>query len=145
MKSGDEKRNLQIITGRPPMKPRKAIKRKTDKRKQMQELDLLVREYVFERAGHRCERCGGDNVLQASHILSKGVHQRMRFEPHNLVALCRKCHIFWWHKSPLEAAQWLNEKWPTRYQELLIMDRTCAKPDVKDLIVNFSAIAKQQQ
>jgi len=126
------------------MKPRKAIRRKSDKRKMMQELDLLVREEVFELAGHKCERCGKTEGLQASHILNKGSHQRLRFEPHNIIALCVGCHLYFWHKSPLEAAQWLNEKWPTRYQELLVMDRNAPKLDVKDLLVNYLAIARNR-
>jgi hypothetical protein len=42
----------------------------------------------------------------------------LRCEPLNAIPLCYGCHITWWHKSPLEAAAWFNQKYPGRYELL---------------------------
>jgi len=53
-----------------------------------------VRKAVYERDDHECRRCGasGDTELHAHHIeaVSKG---GAKFEPGNLVTLCRECHM----------------------------------------------------
>lgn len=29
-----------------------------------------------------------------------------------------KCHLNWWHKNPIEAAEWFKETYPDRYLKL---------------------------
>ena len=30
----------------------------------------------------------------------------MQFDPDNVKALCLGCHLYWWHKHPIEAKEW---------------------------------------
>ena len=68
-----------------------------------------------------CQRCSkkveGANA-HGSHILNEGSYPLMSAEPYNIILLCYYDHINWWHKSPLDASKWFNEKWPGRYKEL---------------------------
>jgi 5-methylcytosine-specific restriction endonuclease McrA len=108
--------------------------KRTNDLKLKQELDGLLRAFVLERDGHTCVRCGSTNKLQAAHILSKGTHPRLRFEPLNLLSLCVACHIFGWHRNPVEFAEWLETKYPGRHERLLIADRCSPRVDVKCLL-----------
>lgn len=36
----------------------------------------------------------------------------MEHDEWNVKLLCSGCHIFWWHKSPIEAWEWLRETLP---------------------------------
>lgn len=37
----------------------------------------------------------------------------------NIITLCWfKCHLNWWHKNPIEAAEWFKQKYPDRYKRL---------------------------
>jgi 5-methylcytosine-specific restriction endonuclease McrA len=64
----------------------------------------LMREVVFARAGHRCERCGKHRNqvrLDPHHRLPVG-----RGGPdalHNLAALCAECHEWVHDRAPLAA------------------------------------------
>ena len=65
-------------------------------------------------AGYFGSHCGG--VLQASHIYPKGKYPLLELHPLNAVAACFSCHLFGWHKSPLDAARWMMERWPYHYE-----------------------------
>ena len=41
-----------------------------------------------------------------SHIYPKGRYRKMQFDPDNVKALCLGCHLYWWHKNPIEAKEW---------------------------------------
>ena len=71
-------------------------------------LNKLVREYVVLR-DKMCLRCGKKDNLHASHIYPKGKYRKMQFDVENVKALCLACHLYWWHKNPLEAASWLKK------------------------------------
>lgn len=58
--------------------------------------------------------------LQGAHILPEEYHQTCA-DPENILCLCASCHKFAkgsWHKSPMEAAEWFNDKFPGRYDRL---------------------------
>lgn len=65
---------------------------------------------VVRKRGY-CERCGQTehSKLQCSHI-----HPRdklsVRWDIKNAFCLCGGCHIFWWHKNPILAAEFAKEK-----------------------------------
>jgi len=85
-------------------------------------LNALLREAMLLRDGGRCLRCGRTDYLQASHIYPKGKYRKMEFELDNIKTLCNGCHLFWWHKHPMEAKDWLEEKLPPqRLQRLKMM------------------------
>ncbi|MEK6819014.1 MAG: HNH endonuclease [Nanoarchaeota archaeon] len=68
------------------------------------ELDRVFSLYIRQR-DKVCRRCGINQNLQCSHIMSR-VSQNLRWDERNAMALCYKCHLTWWHKEPLEAAEW---------------------------------------
>lgn len=86
-------------------------------------------------AGYTCERCGckvdGANA-HGSHILPEGAYPLMSAEVKNLLCLCYRCHIHFWHKSPHEAAEWFDTKWPGRIQELRAMNE-----EKKNHVINW--------
>ena len=53
-----------------------------------------------------CLRCGKTERLHASHIYPKGKYRKMQFDVDNVKALCLGCHLYWWHKHPIEAKEW---------------------------------------
>ena len=115
-----------------------AVKRKSERQRLIEQLDALVSRKVRDRDGWRCVRCGSKNNLGAAHILPKGRYPRLRFEEYNLVTLCwLPCHEGFWHKSPVDALIWLEQKYPGRYHRLQEMAATAAKPDVKALIAAY--------
>ena len=69
---------------------------------------------VAERAGQRCELCGGTPV-EIHHLISRRV-SRYRHDLSNGLALCAKCHRLDWQKSahcsPVVFAQRVREKLP---------------------------------
>lgn len=79
---------------------------------QKKELNRLLHKLVRARDGEYCLRCGASTYLQLSHIYPKGKHRKMEFEPENVKLLCRGCHLYWWHKSPIEAWRWLETVLP---------------------------------
>ena len=72
---------------------------------QKTKLNKLVREYVLLR-DKMCLRCSKTNNLHASHIYPKGKYRKMQFDTDNVKALCLGCHLYWWHKHPIEAKEW---------------------------------------
>ena len=71
-------------------------------------LNKLVREYVILR-DKICLRCGKPNRLHASHIYPRGKYPKMQFDVNNVKALCLGCHLYWWHKHPIEAKEWAEK------------------------------------
>ena len=71
-------------------------------------LNGLLRELVSLRDGERCLKCGKRSQLHMSHIYPKGRYRCMEFNPDNLKLLCVGCHLFWWHKNPIEASEWIK-------------------------------------
>ena len=74
---------------------------KSEKKK----LHSLVREFVMLR-DKRCLKCGKSDRLHASHIYPRGKYPKMQFNLENVKALCVGCHLYWWHKHPIDAREW---------------------------------------
>jgi hypothetical protein len=66
----------------------------------------LLHEIVLLR-DKACLKCGNPE-FQMSHIYSVGAHKRMEYDPDNVKALCVRHHLYWWHKEPIEAHEWLK-------------------------------------
>ncbi len=115
---------------------RTPIRRKTTHRKQCQELDLYVREKVFERDGWKCVKCGKVDKLslQCAHVYPKGKYPRLRFEMDNLLALCYACHMHWAHKDPIAFASWFAANYPEKLRKLMFLKEAAAKQNVKELL-----------
>ena len=78
------------------------------KKSQRNKLHKLLREYVLLR-DKKCLKCGKTNILHASHIYPRGKYPRMQFLTENVKALCTGCHLYWWHKHPIEAREWAEK------------------------------------
>lgn len=77
------------------------------------------------RDGERCLKCGKKDKLQTSHIYPKGRHRTMEYDLDNVKTLCNACHLYWWHKNPIEANSWLVERIPERrLKRLKLMAQT---------------------
>lgn len=75
---------------------------------QKTKLNKLVREYVLLR-DRCCLKCGKTDRLHASHIYPRGKYPKMAFDVDNVKALCIGCHLYWWHKHPIEAKEWAEK------------------------------------
>ena len=89
------------------------------------ECDKLFRKTILRDRPYQCEWCGKtNNSLQISHILPKGAYPCLRYEPANVLLLCFYCHFQRWHKSPLEAEEFLSSyKFPEYYEFLYNLSR----------------------
>lgn len=56
----------------------------------------------------KCLRCGKTERLAAAHIKSVGAYPNMRFDIDNMICLCYRCHIHWWHREILDAVKWIT-------------------------------------
>lgn len=100
-------------------------------KKELKELEILVKNYVYTRDNSTCQRCGkvvsGSN-RHANHIIPVSGGNRFRFDPLNLITMCFHCHINWWHKNPIESGEWFRQAFPERYEYLFVQhnkaDRT---------------------
>jgi hypothetical protein len=123
-----------------PMK-RKPIRRKSAGRKEQESLYGLVRQIILKRDGYACVMCGKgerqNRVLQAAHILPKGVYRNMRHELDNVISLCAyPCHLGTrgWHNDPIAARELIDYKFGTDYiprLKLMADQRKTKKPDLK--------------
>ena len=97
------------------------MKKKTDRQKLKEKLDKICREIILIRDDNRCQKCGkyveGQNA-HCSHVIPKSKGDGLRWNFINLKLLCFHCHINWWHKNPLEAAEWFKGKFPKRWEIL---------------------------
>lgn len=108
---------------------------KTERKK----LNVLLHQLVRLRDGEQCLWCGGGGVLQLSHIYPKGKYRKLEFDPLNLKLLCLGCHLYKWHRSPLEAQEWLKTVIPP---ERLAYLRDMSNKIIKAPL-NFKAIKEQ--
>lgn len=85
---------------------------KSPRQKLIKNLDTLVRLQVRARDNMVCQKCGRQ-ASDVSHVIPRG-SMRLRWDMTNLKMLCRRCHLYWWHKNPLEAAEWFKNTFPER-------------------------------
>lgn len=117
---------------------RSPIRRKSPARKLMQQLDLLVKAYVHARDYYQCLKCGKTEYLQAAHIRPKGRFQRLRFDPLNILTLCRGCHLFWAHKDPAAFVRWIEREYPGRLDQLEVCAAVARKADLQELLIYWT-------
>lgn len=65
---------------------------------------------ILKRDGYRCRRCqasnSGERSLHVHHIAPWAGNERLRFDPSNVVTLCRPCHS-WVHSKANLQREWL--------------------------------------
>lgn len=98
-------------------------------------MDDLTRLIVFHDANHQCQardvgmvKCGGP--LQWAHVITRS-SKSIRWLPLNAMCMCAGHHAFFWHKEPVAAANWFNERWPGRYGILQYHRQHHQKLDMK--------------
>jgi 5-methylcytosine-specific restriction endonuclease McrA len=81
----------------------------------------LVKAKVRERDNWTCQRCGGRVVgsnCHVSHVIPVSQGNALAFDPINMKVLCYHDHLNWWHKNPVEAGEWFQTKFPSRWTYL---------------------------
>jgi len=111
---------------------------------QKKKLYALLHEAVRIRDGAKCLKCGRTDKLQLSHIYPKGRYRLMEYLLDNVKLLCLSCHLFWWHKNPIEAHEWLKETLPkARLDKLKLSSNTyLGSFDPKLVILELTAFVK---
>jgi len=78
------------------------------KKEQRKELKKLFRELILLKWGKKCLRCSKTFDLQVAHIYPVGSVRKMEFDDDNAIPLCQACHLYFWHKNPVEAVEWIK-------------------------------------
>lgn len=92
-------------------------KKKSDRARLIKLLDEASKAVIRQRDGNTCQHCGkwveGSN-RHVSHVIPVSAGSKLRWDLLNMKILCYHCHLNFWHKNPLEAAQWFRETFPER-------------------------------
>lgn len=62
----------------------------------------------------KCLKTGSVKSLQCSHIITRKNYQ-YRWNFRNAKTLSMAAHLYWWHKEPVEAIDWLQKELPLHY------------------------------
>ena len=96
--------------------------------KRIIECDKLFRQVILLKRKNVCEWCSKRKNLQVAHILPKGRYPRIRYHEWNVLLLCFYCHIIKWHRSPLEAVEFMKKLRGGKYEnDLKILNQTAAR------------------
>lgn len=92
-------------------------KKKSKKKRLIAQLDVLAKTAAKMRDKYICQKCGkhvqGSNA-HGSHVIPVSAGMKLRWDLNNIKTLCYHDHINWWHKNPLEAAEWFKQEFPER-------------------------------
>lgn len=104
------------------MKPRKPIRKCSDRGKLISEIENYIRITLKVERGARCELCGAKEEflpypLSLFHIMEKSTYQRIRLSKRNLLLACwvpyysgQFCHNVWHHNRDSAKGQRIKEK-----------------------------------
>ena len=99
-------------------KAKKRMRNRSDRQKMIDKIDKVCGD-ITRLIDRVCQKCGAPGPgLHSSHVKSKGKYSNLRFDLLNLIALCYKCHLHWWHKEPTESGKWFKKKFPERLKYL---------------------------
>lgn len=87
-------------------------------------LVYMAKEIAKSRDKYTCQKCRKVLYLrncQGSHVIPVSANLLLSFDPENIIVLCLHCHIYWWHKNPLEAGEWFKKTFPKRWKYLELM------------------------
>ena len=105
----------------------KVRKKKTPLKKLHEKCWKMAGMVVKLRDHNTCQHCGvtmlSGKGAHTSHVLPKSTHGALRYVLDNLKCLCYHCHMNWWHKNPMEAAKWFEERFPDRWKKIKAMPR----------------------
>ena len=82
--------------------------RKITRKGLIRKLDKITSQLVVARDG-KCFTCGTTQNLTNGHLFTRGLYV-VRWDLLNSFCLCAGCHLYWWHKHPIEAAEFTKSK-----------------------------------
>ena len=97
-------------------------RKKTPKRKVIDQCEGLWREIIIIRDNNICQKCfkalvpGPDR--HCSHVIPKARDGRLAVDTLNGKLLCFNCHLHWWHKHPVESGEWFRQEFANRWEYL---------------------------
>lgn len=72
-----------------------------------------TRNKTIKRDGYKCAVCdatknkkGKRIVLHLSHLFPRSLYRFLTYDIDNVVMMCYKCHLKFWHISPIDAYKW---------------------------------------
>jgi 5-methylcytosine-specific restriction endonuclease McrA len=86
------------------------------------ELKKLISQYVRNRDQWKCCHCLKSLEsydAHTSHVIPTSQSEYLRYNPLNMKTLCMRCHLYWWHKDPIDARNWFAKTFPIRYAFLI--------------------------
>ena len=123
-------------------------KRKTKRKKLIDQLDQITKEIIRIRDNHTCQWCGkkvSGSDEQCSHVIPRSRGNHLRWDLENCKILCMHCHMHKWHKDPLASWQWFSEKFPERAEYLESQAHTTNKFTIQELEELLQKRKKQLQ
>lgn len=124
-KSKEEQREKKLIKIEKDKlrKVKKKEKKATSPKKLYKENTDLAKLIAKKRDKYICQWCDKDysndkSNIHWSHIINEARDHRLATNELNIKALCYHCHINLWHKDPVLASEWFNNKFPWRYETL---------------------------
>lgn len=102
-----------------------------ERKKLIKRCDDLFSKQVRTRG--ECEKCGQTVRLSCAHIISR-TYMATRWDQDNALCLCSGCHLFW-HKEPILASRWLEQKWPGRFDKLNLKRQAITKVDLQNVFL----------
>jgi hypothetical protein len=83
-----------------------------------------------------CVKCLRTRYLQVSHIESVGSAPALEFDFDNVLAMCLRCHLYWWHRGGHGPEEWLRARIGNVARDLLIFRaKTARRPDLAAILV----------
>lgn len=119
--------------------------KKTYRKQLIDQLDKLSKDVVRKRDGNICQHCSkwceGTN-RHVSHVIPVSAGNKLRWDPINMKILDFHCHIHWWHKNPMRAAEWFADKFPDRWEYLQANEGTYkfSLQELEDLVAKYKAM-----
>ena len=100
---------------------KRKTKKKGDRSWFIAKLDDIAKGFAKERDGYFCQYSGqnveGSNA-HGSHVIPVSAGQSLRWDLLNIKCLSYHNHLNWWHKNPIEAAEWFKSRFPERWRYL---------------------------
>lgn len=117
--------------------------------------DALFSDYIREKAGWKCEKCGKvcrvDGVwiakLEASHYFTRS-HWNTRYDEENVYALCFNCHKRMGERKNEENGEydlWVKEKLGDKYKQLKLRAYMTARRDEKLWLLYVKQLIKSKK
>lgn len=123
------------------MKKSKKPKKRNPLKTLENKLDVVFSKVVRKQGF--CLRCYKTENIQCSHIHSRR-KMSVRWDLLNAFCLCAGCHKFWWHKHPIDAAEFAKQKLGEfKYNELLNRANSIKKWTLEEMQELYKVLEKE--